>query len=83
MTQPPPDPDPAVTPALDAGGGVQPGDTPPDAAQTSAVSNKDPVPSRSLGALSVTSLVAIAALVVVFAVTAVLLVLYVLGVFAP
>ena len=59
---------------------MQPGDTPPAAAQTSGAAHKDPVVKRRFGALSVTSLVAIGAFVAVFGITAVLLVLYVLGV---
>ena len=80
MTAQPPDPDPAATPGLEPGGGVQPGDTPPDAAQTSAVSNKDPVARRRFGALSTTNLIVIGVFVAIFAVTAVLLVLYAVGV---
>lgn len=34
MTLLPPDPDPADTPGLEPGGGVQPGDTPPDSGST-------------------------------------------------
>ncbi|GGP71884.1 DUF6480 family protein [Saccharothrix coeruleofusca] len=46
MTATPPDPDPARTPGLEPGGGVTPGDTPPDAAQTSGLSHPQPMPSR-------------------------------------
>ncbi|MFF0282638.1 DUF6480 family protein [Rhodococcus aetherivorans] len=41
-----PGPQPEDTPGLDAGGGVQPGDTPPDAGQTSGLSHPQPNPSR-------------------------------------
>jgi hypothetical protein len=42
-----PDPDPASTPGLDAGGSVQPGDTPPGEASTSGVSFRQPdLPSQ-------------------------------------
>jgi len=34
MTALPPDPDPALTPGLEPGGGVAPGDTPPDSGST-------------------------------------------------
>ncbi|GHH31035.1 DUF6480 family protein [Lentzea cavernae] len=34
MTALPPDPDPARTPGLEPGGGVNPGDTPPDSGST-------------------------------------------------
>ncbi|EME59094.1 DUF6480 family protein [Rhodococcus ruber] len=41
-----PGPRPEDAPGLDAGGGVQPGDTPPDAGQTSGLSHPQPNPSR-------------------------------------
>ncbi len=41
------DPDPATTPGLEAGGGVQPGDTPPAEAGTSGLSAPEPkLPGR-------------------------------------
>jgi hypothetical protein len=46
MTALPPDPDPDRTPGLEPGGGVAPGDTPPEAGQTAGVSHPQPVPSR-------------------------------------
>ncbi|WP_253766678.1 DUF6480 family protein [Goodfellowiella coeruleoviolacea] len=47
MTATPPDPDPDRTPGLEPGGGVQPGDTPPDSASaTSGVSHHEQPPSR-------------------------------------
>ncbi|TWE23426.1 DUF6480 family protein [Prauserella muralis] len=48
MTAPPPDPDPRRTPGLEEGGGVQPGDTPPDSAQTSGVSHREPEQSKGM-----------------------------------
>ncbi|MDM7490187.1 DUF6480 family protein [Rhodococcus sp. CSLK01-03] len=41
-----PGPRPEDAPGLDTGGGVQPGDTPPDAGQTSGLSHPQPNPSR-------------------------------------
>ncbi|KOX31058.1 hypothetical protein ADK67_09335 [Saccharothrix sp. NRRL B-16348] len=46
MTATPPDPDPARTPGLEPGGGVAPGETPPDSGQTSGLSHPQPMPSR-------------------------------------
>ncbi|NUT48164.1 MAG: hypothetical protein HOV94_12770 [Saccharothrix sp.] len=46
MTATPPDPDPARTPGLEPGGGVSPGETPPDSGQTSGLSHPQPMPSR-------------------------------------
>ncbi|WP_309117415.1 DUF6480 family protein [Saccharothrix sp.] len=60
MTATPPDPDPARTPGLEPGGGVAPGDTPPESAQTSGLSHHEPKPSRARN---------IAALVVVLIIT--------------
>jgi hypothetical protein len=75
MTAQPPDPDPARTPGLEPGGGVAPGATPPDSAQTSGLSEPEPRPRRRLRPATVVGLVAIAALVLVFATTAVVLLL--------
>ncbi|MBM7810143.1 DUF6480 family protein [Saccharothrix algeriensis] len=47
MTAIPPDPDPAQTPGLEPGGGVAPGDTPPDSGQTAGLSHDPPIPPRS------------------------------------
>ncbi|MDT8914510.1 DUF6480 family protein [Amycolatopsis sp. PS_44_ISF1] len=46
MSSPGPEPDEA--PGLEAGGSVQPGDTPPDAGQTSGLSHPQPIPSRTI-----------------------------------
>jgi hypothetical protein len=53
MTAQPPDPDPHRTPDpdLEAGGGVPPGSTPPDSAQTSGLSHPQPMPSKTMPAL--------------------------------
>ena len=48
MTTGPPDPDPDRTPHLEPGGGVPPGDTPPDSAQTSGLSHPQPMPSKAM-----------------------------------
>jgi hypothetical protein len=44
MTATPPDPDPQRTPGLEPGGGVRPGDTPPESGQTSGLSHHEPKP---------------------------------------
>ncbi|MFI6306693.1 DUF6480 family protein [Amycolatopsis thailandensis] len=44
MTTPGPEPEDA--PGLEPGGSVRPGDTPPDAGQTSGLSHPQPIPSR-------------------------------------
>ncbi len=44
MTAPGPEPD--DVPGLEPGGSVTPGDTPPDAGQTSGLSHPQPMPSR-------------------------------------
>jgi hypothetical protein len=46
MTSTPPDPEPERTPGLEPGGGVQPGDTPPDSGSTSGLSHPQPMPGR-------------------------------------
>jgi hypothetical protein len=47
----PPDPDPAETPGLEPGGGVRPGDTPPEADQVSgAVEDHQPPPVKPVTA---------------------------------
>jgi uncharacterized protein DUF6480 len=47
-TATPPDPEPTVTPDLEPGGGVPPGSTPPDSAQTSGLSHPQPMPSKAM-----------------------------------
>jgi len=51
MTAEPPDPDPHRTPDLEVGGGVPPGSTPPDSAQTSGLSHPQPMPSKAMPVL--------------------------------
>ncbi|WP_018687210.1 DUF6480 family protein [Actinokineospora enzanensis] len=48
MTAMPPDPDPYRTPGLEPGGGVRPGDTPPDSGSTTVgLSRRERYPSRA------------------------------------
>ncbi|MFD5247876.1 DUF6480 family protein [Amycolatopsis sp. NPDC058340] len=47
MTAQPPDPEPERT-HREPGGGVPPGDTPPDSAQTSGLSHPQPMPSKAM-----------------------------------
>ena len=75
MTAQPPDPDPARTPGLEPGGGVAPGATPPESAQTSGLSEPEPRPRRRFTPGMVVGLIAIAVLVLVFLTTGVLLLL--------
>lgn len=71
MTALPPDPDPARTPGLEPGGGVAPGVTPPDSAQTSGVAEPEPRPRRRLRPATVVGVIAVALLVLLFAVVVV------------
>ncbi|MEA5363506.1 DUF6480 family protein [Amycolatopsis sp., V23-08] len=50
MTAPGPEPD--DVPGLEPGGSVQPGDTPPDAGQTSGLSHPQPMPSKTIPVLA-------------------------------
>jgi uncharacterized protein DUF6480 len=81
MTAQPPDPDPTRTPGLEPGGGVAPGSTPPDSAQTSGLSEPEPRPRRRLTPTAVASLIAIAVFVLLFMAAAVLLILNMWGTF--
>jgi hypothetical protein len=71
MTAQPPDPDPARTPGLEPGGGVAPGATPPDSAQTSGLGEPEARPRRRLTPATVVGLIAVAVLVLLFAAVAV------------
>jgi Family of unknown function (DUF6480) len=73
MTAIPPDPDPAKTPGLEPGGGVAPGSTPPDSAQTSGLSEPEPPPRHRFTPTVIASLVALAVFLLLFVVTAVFL----------
>lgn len=81
MTALPPDPDPARVPDLEPGGGVPPGSTPPDSAQTSGLSAPEPRTRKSkLSPTAAVTLAVIVALVLLFAATGVLLVLQMTGI---
>ncbi|MGW0176428.1 DUF6480 family protein [Rhodococcus sp. NPDC003322] len=75
MTTPPPDPDPARTPDLDSGGGVPPGATPPESAQTSGLSEPEPRTRKRFPPTGVATLIAVAAIVVIFVIVIVGLIL--------
>jgi hypothetical protein len=47
-----PGPEPEEVPGLEKGGSVPPGDTPPDAGQTSGLSHPQPMPSRTVPVLA-------------------------------
>lgn len=78
MTALPDDPDPATTAGVD-GGGLQPGETPPDSASTSATANKNPPPKSRLTPGAIAALIAVGVLFVIFLVVAVLYGLQVAG----
>jgi hypothetical protein len=70
MTAMPPDPEPDRTPGLEAGGGVRPGDTPPDSGSTTeGLSQKQRYPSRALPVITLVlvALVTIAVVALVIA----------------
>ncbi|MGW6693877.1 DUF6480 family protein [Rhodococcus sp. NPDC054953] len=75
MTTPPPDPDPARTPDLEPGGGVQPGATPPESAQTSGLSAPEPRTRKGFPGSGIGTLLAVGAIVVIFVVVIVALVI--------
>ncbi|OBJ71450.1 DUF6480 family protein [Mycobacterium sp. 1274756.6] len=79
MTASPPDPEPERTPGLEAGGGVAPGSTPPESAQTSGASEPEPVPRPRPTVATVVAFVAIAIFAAAFLATAVFLVLRILS----
>ncbi|QWF86058.1 DUF6480 family protein [Amycolatopsis sp. CA-230715] len=59
----PPDPAPENTPGLERGGGVAPGDTPPDSAQTSGLSHSEPRPPKVTPIATIVIAVTLAVLV--------------------
>jgi Family of unknown function (DUF6480) len=73
MSALPPDPDPINTPSIERGGGVEPGETPPASAQTSASPNADPPAPRKYTFGVIVALIAIAVFLMLFATAAVLL----------
>ena len=73
MTAIPPDPDPHRTPDLEPGGGVPPGSTPPDSAQTSGLGEPEPRPRRKLTPTAIVSLIALALFLALFIATGVYL----------
>ena len=81
MTAHPPDPDPARIAGIEPGGGVPPGETPPDSAQTSATPNPDPPARGRFTATGVASIIAVAVFLVLFVATAAYLILEMLGTF--
>jgi hypothetical protein len=80
MTALPPDPDPAEAASVDAGGGIEPGDTPPDSAQTSASANQNPPPRHKRTPTMVAMLIAVGVLFAIFLTVSVLYFLQVIGV---
>lgn len=72
MTAQPPDPDPAHTPGLEPGGGVAPGDTPPDSAHVTQSANTDPTPARRFTPGTIIALVIVGIIAAVFLAVAVL-----------
>ncbi|UFS97068.1 DUF6480 family protein [Nocardia huaxiensis] len=60
------DSDPARIPDLEPGGGVAPGSTPPETAQTSGLSAPEPRTRHHFPFTGVVALVAIAVLVIIF-----------------
>ncbi|MFF0818603.1 DUF6480 family protein [Rhodococcus sp. NPDC003318] len=74
MTTPPPDPDPARTPDLEAGGGVSPGATPPESAQTSGLSASEPRTRKGFPAAGIGTLVAVAVIVIILVIVIVALI---------
>jgi hypothetical protein len=73
MTATPPDPDPTQVPGLEPGGGVAPGSTPPDSAQTSGVSEPEPRPRRRVTPTTVVGVAAVDIFALLFVATAVVL----------
>ncbi|MGW6422465.1 DUF6480 family protein [Nocardia sp. NPDC055053] len=65
------DPDPDKTPDLEPGGGVAPGSTPPESAQTSGLSAPEPRTSRHFPPTGVAAIVVAVLLVALFVAAAV------------
>ncbi|MFJ1454890.1 DUF6480 family protein [Nocardia sp. N2S4-5] len=60
------DPDPERVPDLEQGGGVRPGATPPDTAQTSGLSAPEPRTRRSFPPTGIAMIAVVVAVVVLF-----------------
>lgn len=69
MSSTPPEPDPENTPDLEPGGGVKPGSTPPDAPQTSGLS--EPSTVKRFPVTGIAAVVAVALVVIIFVIAAV------------
>jgi hypothetical protein len=80
MTAMPPQPEPEEIPGLEPGGGVSPGDTPPDAGSTAVGEEPGPVPTRKTTPGSVLSIVLVALFALAFLAVAVGIVLHMTGV---
>ncbi|PQE01737.1 hypothetical protein CYL16_06715 [Mycobacterium sp. EPG1] len=78
MTALPPDPDPRDVPGVNSAGDVAPGDTPPDSAQTSATSNRDPAAGRNLTPRAVVTFVVVLLFVALFIATGIYLLVSIL-----
>ncbi|MDO3647012.1 DUF6480 family protein [Nocardia mangyaensis] len=65
------DPDPARTPGLEPGGGVSPGSTPPDTAQTSGLSAPEPATRHRFPLIGVGAIIVALLVVIVFVIAAV------------
>ena len=72
MTATPPDPDPDRTPGLEPGGGVAPGETPPDSGQTSGLSHPQPMPSRRAPVITLVAVLLVTVLALAFVVAQVM-----------
>ena len=71
MTSSPPEPNPDNTPDLEPGGGVAPGSTPPEAPQTSGLSEPEPSTVRRFPFTGIAAMIAVGVIVVVFVVAAI------------
>lgn len=71
MTSTPPEPDPANTPDLEPGGGVTPGSSPPDAPQTSGLSEPEPSTVRHFPFTGIAAMIAVGVIVLVFVIAAI------------
>lgn len=80
MTGMPPQPEPEEVPGLEPGGGVAPGDTPPDAGSTAVGEEPGPVPTRRMTTGSILSVILVAIFAIAFIAVAVGMVLHMTGV---